>query len=1417
MQYYTSAALAALTGIGLLPLASGITTGFGDYADLCPVACTPNPSQWTKYHGIDRLSGCEADLLFDFNTLLKQVDSNTIFRTCSLASDASAPTDLAELASSNTLSVDSGCGAKMKQQNVTIATSDTGTAQVKSASNVAPGDVEAATNNLATYLKDHASCGSSTLFSKVSNAVVGLYSGADVQQASAAALLERFGINISSGRTILQTCGNSGSGADTTVGIVSGSLQELGDSLHSSVRAWANGTCVEGLGASSTPHMLSVLVSSTAASNSTTSAAANRRGECRDTQVHTGDSCGSLASRCGISGPAFEKYNSGVKNLCSTLKDKQYVCCSSGTLPDHRPKPGSDGSCNVHKIEKNDGCWAIADKFGITQDDIEKFNKKTWGWAGCDHLQPDQLICLSTGRPPFPLPVEGAKCGPMKPGSKPIAGDDDYSKVSPCPLNACCDTWGFCGITDDFCTKTPADTGAPGTAKEGTNGCISNCGTDIKKSDPPSSFMKIAYYEAWNFERDCLHMNVDAIKGDYTHIHFAFATVDKNWGVSLDKNIQKQFDRFKSMKGPKKILSFGGWAFSTEPDTYQRFRDATKAENRDKFASSVAKFVSDNSLDGLDFDWEYPGAPDIPNVPPGSTDEGSNYLAFLKVLKGKLAKGKSVSIALPSSFWYLQAYPVKDLNSAVDYFIYMTYDLHGQWDYNNKYTTPGCANGNCIRSHVNITETKTSLAMATKAGLSSNKVVVGVASYGRSFRLQRPGCFTPDCLFTGSPTQSDAFQGRCTNTSGYISNAELKEIADKKKYSYVKSWYDKDSDSNIMVYGDGPKHDWVAYMDDDIKGKRVDLYKGYNMAGTTDWAVDLDEFLKDDGGNPDDPTNDPSKLTCKDAKMSYKNQDISPIYFDTYGDALTTYVVIVNLTPHKFKMTSTSHYQYDIDFKDVYPGSMMQGAFSRGSGGSPVDDHAEIYYDVEGTDKKFVIRLTNNDKGTGTFERVICDLRGIGIGSRELNVPGQVPLVITGSKRAGFRSSLLVDQKVAGWMQSIKDTIKDRRVKDVVLPGTHDSAMSTISHKLITAADSPNTQTQGMSIYDQLRLGARWFDLRVISVHGTSGLEGSYDFYGAHVNDESMAACIGNTGQSLDDIVSDINKFTSENPGEVMFFRVRYMVGIRKVPSLGPIHWGGDDWSDLYDDFLDRMQKVNNRCLNIDGDFGGKKMGTFMDMNGGKGCVIFLLSPTDFNGNPYRPEYGLYDAGKLVITDDWADTESTKDMVNRETKDWQDPLKYINIHIGQWLLTSQGIDAVSWDNYYEAMQVNPLIYSHGVNEMSPTAWPGVLMVDYLGETWYAGHDFADTGAELATLAVGLNQYMLSENCDVSSIYPPLLDYPEGYKDKSANQAMSKLDAADEEQWNGFIFANGTVIDHPSPDVGVYNGPHKDDAIITYYS
>lgn len=135
----------------------------------------------------------------------------------------------------------------------------------------------------------------------------------------------------------------------------------------------------------------------------------------------------------------------------------------------------------------------------------------------------------------------------------------------------------------------------------------------------------------------------------------------------------------------------------------------------------------------------------------------------------------------------------------------MTYDLHGQWDAGNQWSSPGCPSGNCLRSHINRTETLNSLSMITKAGVPSNKILVGVTSYGRSFQMADPSCTGPNCLFTGDRTTSYARKGRCTNTGGYLANAELNEIGGR-------TWMDAESDSKIMVDGDL----WVSYMDNDL-------------------------------------------------------------------------------------------------------------------------------------------------------------------------------------------------------------------------------------------------------------------------------------------------------------------------------------------------------------------------------------------------------------------------------------------------------------------------------------------------------------------------------------------------------------------------------------------------------------------------
>ena len=104
--------------------------------------------------------------------------------------------------------------------------------------------------------------------------------------------------------------------------------------------------------------------------------------------------------------------------------------------------------------------------------------------------------------------------------------------------------------------------------------------------------------------------------------------------------------------------------------------------------------------------------PDIPGIPAGNDDDGTNYLAFLVVLKN-LLPGKTISIAAPASYWYLKAFPIDKISKVVDYIVFMTYDLHGQWDANNQFSQEGCSTGMCLRSHVNLTETKTALAMVS--------------------------------------------------------------------------------------------------------------------------------------------------------------------------------------------------------------------------------------------------------------------------------------------------------------------------------------------------------------------------------------------------------------------------------------------------------------------------------------------------------------------------------------------------------------------------------------------------------------------------------------------------------------------------------------------------------------------------------
>ncbi|KAI8266412.1 hypothetical protein K4K58_010009 [Colletotrichum sp. SAR11_239] len=638
------------------------------------------------------------------------------------------------------------------------------------------------------------------LFGTVSGTTAGVYVGAGLVGSSVAGhLFDSFLNNLyvtgiaDSKSSLVQVCDDL-TGNDI-FGLIAVSSTDFGI-VHDAVGRWSNGSCVDTssyakaiqLSATSVstikPEIPTNPTNGTTPTNSTFSVRGllRPRADCRTVTVDDGDDCGKLVTRCGggLTAANFYKYNPDSK-LCSTLQPGQRVCCTAGELPDIRPKQNADGK----------------------------------------------------GTPPFPSSIANAQCGPQKPGTTMPSGSTsrDWAKLNPCPLNSCCNIWGQCGTTTDFCIDT--NTGPPGTAKKGTYGCISNCGMTIVQSGPPAQFIKLGYFEGFNLgSRDCLNMDATQVDPSFTHLHFAFGMISDKFEIYQENELAEfQFKQFKKIKGPKRIISFGGWVFSAEAPNYPIFRNGVKAENRNKLADNLVKYVVDNDLDGLDLDWEYPSAPDLPDVPAGDVSEATDYLRLLALLRSKLPKGKTLSIAAPASFWYLKQFPIKAMAELLDYIVYMTYDLHGQWDAGNQWASPGCPTGNCLRSHINRTETMGALTMITKAGVPSNKVLVGVSSYGRSFQMVDPSCTGPNCQFTGDRATSYARKGRCTQTGGYIANAELSEIGGR-------TWTDAESNSKIMVDGDL----WVSYMDNDLKESRTQLYKRYNMGGTIDWAVDLVKF-----------------------------------------------------------------------------------------------------------------------------------------------------------------------------------------------------------------------------------------------------------------------------------------------------------------------------------------------------------------------------------------------------------------------------------------------------------------------------------------------------------------------------------------------------------------------------------------------
>lgn len=573
----------------------------GARQSVCPPPCTADPSKWTPYESLESLKDCHHPVLLDISShqSLDSPEASFKIHACTIDEHPDNSEGEPKLFSSPVEPLESP-----------ITDADT-TSSIQ--------ELNFLLRHVQAVLADASNRVTRSVVGHFNTTTVGIYSGAAVDMSMSTFIIEGFRTSedIQTRKAAaIQLCGDNRD-LEHTFGIA---VDTTGDTvtIQTAVDSWTEAHCVENdetiliardLDTVDEPIRIQPHAPSTKG--------LSKEYSCKMETVVKGDTCITLAARCGIPVEEFMRNNSendqdeeSKDTRCKLLHPGDQLCCSERVrIPKSKPLMNRDGSCAAYVTEPDDTCFSIAQKHGLEEPKISYFNdRRTWGWSGCDYIHPGLRICLSEGYPPLPDPRPDAACGPTVPGTTMPMDGQPLADLNPCPLNACCNILGNCGVSPEFCINEEGPTGNPGTAPPDHKGCISNCGMEIlDNSNEPAQFLKIGYYASFNLDRPCLNLRAAHIQvNDYTHIHWAFANINSEFKLEII-DPHEQWADFLALEGVKRIVSIGGWGVTISTTFYEVFRKALDPANVDGFIINILDFVEDNGLDGVEFDWEYPG------------------------------------------------------------------------------------------------------------------------------------------------------------------------------------------------------------------------------------------------------------------------------------------------------------------------------------------------------------------------------------------------------------------------------------------------------------------------------------------------------------------------------------------------------------------------------------------------------------------------------------------------------------------------------------------------------------------------------------------------------------------------------------------------------------------------------------------
>ncbi|HLP03998.1 MAG TPA: hypothetical protein VK152_01090 [Paludibacter sp.] len=427
--------------------------------------------------------------------------------------------------------------------------------------------------------------------------------------------------------------------------------------------------------------------------------------------------------------------------------------------------------------------------------------------------------------------------------------------------------------------------------------------------------------------------------------------------------------------------------------------------------------------------------------------------------------------------------------------------------------------------------------------------------------------------------------------------------------------------------------------------------------------------------------------------------------FNTHASAYVWgHLTLVNSTNTDWQRNSISSYQLDSwSFPSVikaYSVATIYVDYQWTIFTNTGDTQAGVEYSI---DNSKTLQIHTYFKNISAY---IKDESGTTLSSSGLGFStyGHVMCVVSTAAGGNYQINGTVDN----WMENIYSSIKDKRLKEICIPGSHDAGMYTFGTHTALVSEC-NTVTQSNNTYNQLMLGTRYFDLRPVISGGS--------FKAGHFSSiDQLGITQGATGGYFDSIVNDINRFTA-NHKELIIIDISHQSNT-DTGSMGVGYTGfsTSDWTRLFD----LLKSINSLYI-----YNGPKRQLFnfpvSEFINGKSAVILLIGDDILTKNEeIRNKYadkGFYYSGDFFPK---YDSYANQDGANAVSNDQINKMKNNtdDYFLLAWTATQNDVEAtgcaLGLSSIHDlANQVNDIMVDDVTTNCSSTVYPNIINTDYI--------------------------------------------------------------------------------------------------------